>query len=244
MIQRIVLATVLALAGTASAQTHTYLDPAMRGSATAPQLRKVLIIPPDVEVAEISAGGVIEKVAVWSKAARGHVTESVNRVAPQRSSAALAAMPEIASADQATLEQHLALFDTLAANVQTMGLRGGEAWAKRIATGDIDYSLGPGLAFLGEKTGADVALIIMVRDFVSSAERKAMMIAGALFGVVVPLGRTFAAAGLIDLKTGRLLWQSFDTSGTPDVRVAADANRVVDDLFKSFPALAAGAPKQ
>lgn len=233
MIKRVLLGAGLAIFVTAAAHAQTYLDPALRTAKATPAVDKILVLPPDVQVSEISLGGVIEKVPAWTKLATEYVSAAVARVGPKHGLPA-ARVPQLQAREQVSLEQHLALFDMVAGNVQ-MSLRGGDAWQKRIAAGDVDFSLGPGLAFLAEQTGADAAVIVMVRDFAASPERKAMMIAGALFGVAIPLGRTFAVAALVDLRTGRLLWESCDTSATPDLRVAADANRVIEDLFQSFP---------
>jgi len=127
--------------------------------------------------------------------------------------------------------------------VQRNGVGGGQVWTERLKSGLTDYTLGPGLAFLAEKTGADAALFVIAQDFVSTNERKALAVVGALFGVALPLGRTFAVAGLVELRTGKLLWQSYDTSATPDLRVAADADKVVRGLFQAFPGLAAAPVK-
>ena len=238
MSSRILLIVLLLAPLAAAAQTHVYLDRSLQPSAT--PAKKVLFIPPDVAVSEISAGGVIEKVPDWSKQAREHVMSALRKFAPG-ARFEIINVPTLTAAEQETLDQHVALYDLVAGNVKNNGLGGGQVWTKRLASGLTDYTLGPGLAFLAEKTGADTAMFVIVQDFVSSSERKAMFVLGALFGVGLPLGRTFAVAGLVDLKSGKLLWQSYDTSATPDMRVAADADKVVQDLFKSFPGSATAA---
>jgi hypothetical protein len=54
------------------------------------------------------------------------------------------------------------------------------------------------------------------------------------------VGQTYAVAGLIDLRSGRLLWQSYDSNISSDLRLKDDASKLVETLFKSYPA-AAGA---
>lgn len=238
MLSRILL-IVLSLAPLATgAQTHTYLDRSLQ-PAVAP-VKKLLFIPSDVSISEISAGGVIEKVPDWGKQGREHVTAAMRKLTPDVKFQTVN-VPTLTAAEQEILDQHAALYLLVAVNVRNNGLGGGSVWTKRLESGLTDYTVGPGLAFLAEKTGADAVMFTIVEDFVSSSGRKAMVVFGALFGVGLPLGRTFAVAGLLDLKTGKLLWQSYDTSGTPDMRVEADAERVVRDLFKSYPGSATAA---
>ena len=47
-------------------------------------------------------------------------------------------------------------------------------------------------------------------------------------------------AGLVDLRSGRLLWQSYDSSISSDLRVANEADTLVQGLFNSYPAAGAG----
>ena len=232
MLSRLVLASLLLLALTAAAQTHVYTDSAV--SAATPAAKRVLFIPPDISVSELSAGGVIEKVPDWSKQARGHMMEALRKLAPN-ARFEIVVVPALTTQERESLDEHTALYEVVAVNVQRNGVGGGQVWTERLKSGLTDYTLGPGLAFLADKTGADAALFVIAQDFVSTSERKALAVVGALFGAVVPLGRTFAVAGLVELRSGKLLWQAYDTSVTPDLRVAADADKVVKDLFQAFP---------
>lgn len=231
--ERVLVVLLLLSAPGALAQSHVYLDRSLQGEVGRPAW-KIMVVPPDVAVSEISAGGIIEKVPDWSNQARQHVVSALRGIAPP-AGVELVNMPALSAAERETLEQHVALYDLLAGNVQGLGLAGGPAWKERVDSGVVDYTLGPGLEFLARDSRADAALFVIVRDFVSSGERKALFVFGALFGVAIPLGRTFSVAGLVDLKTGKLLWQSFDTGATPDMRIAEDARKVIEGLFQSFP---------
>ena len=152
----------------------------------------------------------------------------------------LADLPPLSDAEQHALEQHVALYNVVALQVHNNSLSGGELWDKRLKSGLTDYTVGPGLAFLADRTGTDTALLVIARDAESSSERKAMMVLGALFGVGLPAGRAFVVAGLVDLRSGRLLWQSYDSSISSDLRVANEADTLVQGLFNSYPAAGAG----
>jgi hypothetical protein len=216
----------------ARAQSSTYLDRDFgKEGAT---VEKVLMLPLDVEVYEMSAGGVIEKVPDWSLQARAHVQNALRTLAP-RAKFEIIPAPALNEEETALLEQHVAQFDLIARSLRMNNAAGGPLWKDRVAAGRADYSIGNGLAFLAERTGADKAVIVSIHDLVTSGERKAMFVVGLLFGVAMPLGQTLATAGLVDLKSGRVLWQAFDFSGSPDTRKAEDADKVVRDLFGSFP---------
>lgn len=63
------------------------------------------------------------------------------------------------------------------------------AWAHKHH--EFDYTVGPGLAFLRDETGADAALIVLGTDFISSAGRKAAFFSRLALGVIMPLGQAF-----------------------------------------------------
>jgi hypothetical protein len=230
--RRLLLFAVLCAPLAAAAQVYTYLDQSFESGA--PE-KSALLIAPDVVVSEISAGGVVEKIPEWTRQASRNVANSLRRVGlgPDLK---LAELPPLSDAEQHALDQHVALYNVVAANVHTNSVSGGELWEKRLKSGLTDYTVGPGLAFLADKTGADTALVVIARDAESSGGRKAMFVFGAMFGVGIPMGQSFVVAGLIDLRSGRVLWQSFDRSVSSDLRVADDADKLVQGLFKSYPA--------
>lgn len=224
------------LPASAGAQVFVYSDPALRAGG-APALKKLLVLPPEVSVYEITAGGVVEKVGDWSRQGRDNVAASLRRLAP-RARFEIASLPELAEKDRTRIDEHAALYDVLAGNIWRNRMVADDIFAARAQSGFADYGIGPGLADLADRTGADALLIVFVHDFISTGERKALFAIGLLLGVGIPLGQTNAAAGLFDLRTGRLLWQSYDTSVTPDVRKPEDADKIVADLFAAFPGLA------
>ena len=228
--RRIALCIVLLAPLAAAAQVYTYLDQSLRNGARA---GTALLVAPDVSVSEISAGGVVEKMPDWSRQARDNVGAALRRVGQ---GPRLAALPPLGAEEQHALDQHVALYNVVAANVHSNSVSGGELWDKRLKSGLTDYTVGPGLAFLADRTGADTALVVIARDAESSGGRKAMFVLGAMFGVGLPMGQSFVVAGLIDLRSGRVLWQSFDHSVSSDLRVANDADKLVQGLFKSYPA--------
>ena len=142
-------------------------------------------------------------------------------------------LPPLAPADLDMLDAHIGLYDRVAQSVFVYGRGEQAAWAHK--KNEFDYTVGPGLAFLREQTGADAALIVLGSDFISSGGRKAAFAAGLLLGVVMPLGQSFITAGVVDLKTGDVQWMSFDSSSSMDSRQPADVDGLMRDLYRTWP---------
>jgi len=115
-------------------------------------------------------------------------------------------------------------------------------WKERAK--DFDYTLGPGLAPLAEHTGIDAAMIVIGSDYISTAGRKAAMVMGVLVGAlagaaIVPSGGvSFVSVGVVDMRTGNLLWFGTDQSGTTDFRNERDLHEMLDRMFQTYPGLA------
>ena len=106
--------------------------------------------------------------------------------------------------------------------------------------------MGPGLSGLHSLDGADYALFINTRDDYGSTGRKVLQLFAALGGVGITSGVHIGYAGLVDLKTGELVWLNADRQMGGDVRTAEGAVKRVAQLLEGFPGkpgepLAAGA---
>jgi hypothetical protein len=108
----------------------------------------------------------------------------------------------------------------------------------------FDFSIGPGLNALQRETGADAAIMIYGRDYVSTAGRKAkavlgnIPIVGAFTGPPPRLGRSWVGIGLIDLRTGDLLWLKSEARGsTSNLRDVADAKDIIGSIFEWYPGI-------
>ncbi len=194
--------------------------------------KKVVLLPPQVFLYEISAGGVPTRMTDWETTARTNINSAASRLASESRLFELVAAPPPDTLAQETLDAHIGLYDRVAQSVFVYGRGEQSAWAHKKM--EFDYTVGPGLAFLREQTGADAALIILGSDFISSGGRKAAFIAGLALGIVMPLGQSFLTAGIVDLKTGDVQWMSFD-SGYKDTRDAADVDRLMRALYQTWP---------
>lgn len=216
-------------AGTSWSQSRT-LAP---GFTTLPQGATVVMMPVDIELYSISAGGVPEPRADWTEAAQRNFKTALKS---RRGTSGLniTELTEKDADDFAELSSlHTALARAIA--VHHFGPR-----SLRLPTkgGKLDWSLGESTQALKKATGADYALFTWVRDGHASAERQAAMVAIAVLslGRAVPGGgRQTAYASLVELDTGRIVWFNRFSRDKGNLKDEEQAAETVELLFRSLP---------
>lgn len=225
----LVAASVMA---TPSLAAQSAVNPALSQNLDA-RPKKVVLLPPQVFVFELSAGGVPTRMADWEAAARDNLASAATRLARESGLFELVPAPRLDSPELDQLEAHIGLYDRVAQSVFVYGRGNQSAWAHK--KNEFDYTVGPGLAFLRAQTDADAALIVLGSDYISTGGRKAAFVAGLALGIVMPLGQSFITAGVVDLKTGDVQWMSFDSSSSMDSRNPADVDDLMRDLYQTWP---------
>jgi hypothetical protein len=201
---------------------------------SSPKPKKVLLLKPQMIVAELSAGGVVQRMDDWSQQASDNLLQATNQYAHDKALFEPIPAPEMSLQESDWVESHLGLYDRVAGVVFQFGQNSGpDAWAHRRQA--WEYTLGDGLKMLSDQTGAEAALIFVGADYISTGGRKAAFFAGLLVGVAIPLGQSFVSAGLVDLKTGDVEWMSFDSSATLDSRDPKAVQSLIKDLFEKYP---------
>lgn len=227
-------------AGCATGQTSIHRELAASVQRALP--RKVLLLPVEIRVHEVSAGGVAEKIDAWSAAASDNAVRYIRHLAVGRGAFELVESPPLSPEQKAQLEQHIALYEAVAGSAYLARASPIAVWKERAR--NFDYTLGAGLEPLAEHTGIDAAMIVIGSDYISSAGRKAAMVMGVLLGalaggVVVPQGGiSFVSVGVVDMRTGNLLWFGTDQSSTTDFRNERDLHDMLDRMFQTYPGLA------
>lgn len=188
----------------------------------------IALMPADVELFEISAGGVGEPRADWTAAAAKNIMADLRA----RSAKLGARATEVTGDHDDVVEGLNGLHGAVARAIVVHHFGGLKLPTK---DGKLDWTLGPDVAKLREKSGADYALFTWVRDSYASAERKAMIVVGALFGVGMSGGVQQAYASLVDLRTGQVVWFNRIVRGTGDLREAEPAAETLTALLTGFP---------
>lgn len=228
-IRTLLLAGLLA-AATVQAQEAPSRDYAP-GFSARPAASKLVVVPADMELYSISAGGVVEPRADWTEAAQKNFDAGLEG---QR--ARLGANFTRLDAAQADELYEVITLQRAVAQAITLHHRNG---MMKLATKEdrLDWSLGDAVRPLKERTGADYALFTWIRDTYVSNERKAAMLALALLGAITLPGEQVGHASLVDLNTGRVVWFREINRMTGDLRQPAPAKETVEALLKGFPGL-------
>jgi hypothetical protein len=192
---------------------------------------KVVLMPVDVELFSLSAGGVLEPKADWTAAAQRFMSEAV---AQKKVSWKLDAVT-LTEAQANDFAEQVGLHAAVAGAISLHHF-GGNVWALPTKGGQLDWSFADAMKPLQDKTGARYGLFLWVRDSYASAERKAAMVMLALVGVGITGGFQVGYASLVDLQTGQVLWFNRLIRAAGDLREAAPARESIDLLLAGFPA--------
>jgi hypothetical protein len=217
----------LAVAGPALGQSPN-LAP---GFQSLPKGAKVAIIPTDIELFSISAGGVLEPKADWTESASRYFKEALLR----KNQALGLSGVELSEKDA---DEAAEINSLHAAIARSIGMHHFGMLKLPTKEGKLDWSLGEAVQPIKKMTGADYALFSWVRDSYASDERKAAMVAIA----VLTLGRAalhggaqIGYASLVDLNTGRVVWFNQLLRSSGDLREPDKAAETLDVLLREFP---------
>jgi hypothetical protein len=234
----LLLLLITLLAGCATAPTAN-LHYSLKDAPDSRPLQQVVLLPVEVDVYEMSAGGVREEVPEWGDTASENVRSALLISKDPEGECCVSRQVDSSSltlAQREVLREHLALFETVAANAIWAGLPANPAW--HFKADHFDYTLGDGLAFLHDEYALDAGLIILGEDVVSTAGRKTTAVVGAVLGVAVPMGHSMLIGGLVDFRTGDLLWLNYEVAtGSSDLRDPASCLDLARKLMQGYPAL-------
>lgn len=236
---RVGLALLLVLAQASSLAQST--QPASAPPAPAKQLAPgfthlkaddvVLLMPIDVELYSVSAGGVAEPRADWTTKAHANLLQAID----ERRKAARVGVVEL-NAEQA--DEFAELSGLHAAVAQAIALHhfGNEMWALPTKEGRLDWSFREAMKPLRAASGARYALFVWVRDSYASPERIAMaVVIGLVSGVAIGGGVQTGYASLVDLESGQVVWFNRLSRPAGDLRELKPARESVNALLQGFP---------
>lgn len=208
--------------------------------------KRILVFRPAVSVGAQSTGGMFEPNAEWTEQAKANIGTSL-RAYQSRLGNQVVIAPEAYGEQAQALEEHMALFAAISdAVINYQFFVGNRLPTKKRDNKEavFDWSMGPSVASLPGAADADYGLFIFNKDAYGSTGRKVLQVLALLGpGISVKSGEHIGYAGLIDLKTGDLLWLNADAAMGGDVRNAEGSEKRVEQLLENFPGSNIGASK-
>ncbi|MFL6726009.1 MAG: hypothetical protein ACJ8FS_05795 [Sphingomicrobium sp.] len=222
----------------AAAQEKTGTKP---GFTLLPGTAKIMLMRPAIHVGAQSTGGMYEPNADWTAEARQNVAQVLQGCQAKLGNE-IVIYDEGTTPDGPVTAQYANLFGSVADSVIEYQFFKGNRLPTKKRKDAFEWGMGPGLANLQSLKGADYGLFINTFDAYGSTGRKVLQVFAALGGVAVISGEHMGYAGLIDLKTGELVWLNADRQMGGNVRTPEGAQKRVRELLKGFPGRPSGTP--
>jgi hypothetical protein len=194
------------------------------GFSKLPAGARIVLMPVDVELYEVSGGGSVEPRADWTSAAAAHITTALlSRLG--------AGVHPLHGETDAGLAGVIQLHRAVSSAVVIHHYGSLKLPTKQ----GLDWSLGPEASLLAERGAADYALFIWMRDSYASTARKATIAVAAAVFLPVFGGAQSGYASLVELRSGRIVWFNRVSRMSGDLRDAPAAQETVDALLGGFP---------
>ena len=193
----------------------------------------VVLMPIDIELSSLTAGGVKEVRADWTETANDLLSDALERQLADKSDRLIEYVPPDGPL---TLQQHqqiMKLHSTIGETIYTYSLA--PALTPPTRKGDFEWSLGKDVTSLRETSGADYGLFIYIRDSYATAGRKTLIVAYALLNVNLPGGNQWGFATLVDLRDGSVVWFNRINRPTGDLRTKGPAEVTARELITDIP---------
>ena len=191
---------------------------------------KILLMPIDIEICELTLAGMCEPKALWTTTSKENIILSFKEFLSKRNANLNDYNKQNESED---LIQIIKLHTQMGQEIIN-----NEYGALKLPTKEeFNWSLGKKIKLLKNEYKTDYAIFIFFRDQYSSTERVIYNIVTAvLFPGIIPVGGSqLAFASLVDLRDGKITWFNGYYRSFGDVRNLEDAKNTIDKLFEKFP---------
>lgn len=223
------LVVMLLVAGCATPPQRVATD--FRSTDLPPRL---VLMPLDVELSSLSAGGVTEPNAEWTEAAQKNMRLALVEEARTRRIVVDDYRDDRGTqGDRETADELIRLHRAVGAAIMIHDYVPGFALPTRQK--GATWGLGPEAVAIARSQEADYALFFHVRDSYASAGRVAVIVVGAILGVGIPGGVQVGFASIVDLKSGEIVWFNRLVRPVGDLRTPEAARETVNALLQDAP---------
>ena len=191
---------------------------------------KILLMPVDIEICELTIAGMCEPSASWTQSSKENIIISFEEILNTRN-AILKKYNKNQQNDE--IIQLIKLHTQIGQEIINNEYGTFELPTKK----EFNWTLGKKVKLLKQKNNSDYAIFIFFRDQYSSTERVIYNIVTAvLFPGIIPIGGSqIAFASLVDLNNGEITWFNGYYRSFGDVRDLENAKNTVNKLFEEFP---------
>lgn len=196
---------------------------------------RVLLMPADITLGEITAGGTVEPNAEWTAAAGRHINVALNDFMATRDAKLVGYVPPAAGSDKFHHHQQMIKLHS-AVGLSILRHQFQTPLQLPSKKDSFEWSMGGDLRAIKEASGAEYGLFVYVQDTYASSGRVAAIVVAAIFGVGLQGGTQIGFASLVDLNSGEIVWFNRLARAAGDLRKFEPAKESVGALMKDFPA--------
>ena len=192
---------------------------------------KILLMPVDIEICELTLAGMCEPSASWTQNSRENIITSFEEILNKRNAILMKYNMNEQQNDE--IIQVIKLHTQIGQEIINNEYGPFELPTKK----EFNWTLGKKVKLLKEKYKSDYAIFIFFRDQYSSTKRVIYNIVTAvLFPGIIPIGGSqIAFASLVNLNNGEVTWFNGYYRSFGDVRDLENARDTVNKLFEEFP---------
>ena len=192
---------------------------------------KILLMPVDIEICELTLAGMCEPSASWTQNSRENIITSFEEILNKRN--AILKKYNMNEQQNDEIIQLIKLHTQIGQEIINNEYGPYELPTKK----EFNWTLGKKVKLLKKKYKSDYAIFIFFRDQYSSTERIIYNIVTAvLFPGIIPIGGSqIAFASLVNLNNGEVTWFNGYYRSFGDVRDLENARDTVNKLFEEFP---------
>lgn len=234
------LAAALVLSGCATATSHSTAKFHSGATRNIAQISTTAVVPPEIKLHQLSAGGVREQREDWTESARTNARATLESMRPET----MVYIKDIHLTPEITAEiaEVQALYRTIDANITLFG----NPMVGLPTAGRFDFSVGS-VDRICEAVGADALLLIYGEDDYFTGSRKFMtglgvvasIAATALTGnavLMTPSSGTEHISATLVARDGTLLWYEVLGAGRiGDLRDEEGLRTTIHNLLQSMP---------
>ena len=198
----------------------------------------VVVLPSDVVVSRLTAGGDLEARLDWSEEVSSALGAALREQLYSRGVRFIEYGDALRDQDVDAIRQTNVLLDAI--ELTQLKAAGLTQRGTRSMGGDRDYILGESERNGIQEFDTDYALLIVLRANRASGGRVATAVLASLAGIPIEMSSLQFRSALIDLRDGHVKWANFDDSALQDVGDLLKANEskwssAVDHLLSDFP---------